>query len=133
MSLGFGRLRFEEARAEAERLRAEKVKRWDEEDEKERKERERRREDDRLARVQAAEVDLKSRLREQFLRTPGSTPVGFDKVWPRLLEEHQVRETLAASDAATMLRDELRVATRGAAQFFERPAAAVPIAVESDD
>ena len=34
-------------------------------------------------------------MREAFLRTAGSTPEAFERVWPRLLQEHQIQETLA--------------------------------------
>src|SRR4051794_12845329 len=83
--------------AASEAERAAKVKAWREADEKERKERERRNEADRAARTEAAAVELKSRMRFNYLQTPGSTEAGFEKTWPRLLEEHQVRETLAAT------------------------------------
>ena len=114
---------------ERDEKRAEQVKRWQEEDAKVAAERAAAREAERLERTKVAAAELKARLREQYLRTPGSTPQQFEKVWPRLLEEHQIRETLAASDPIATLKAEMRAA-RGPALLHEaRP---IPVAVESD-
>lgn len=98
------------AECEARRQeRAAKVAAWQAQDEAERVEREQKREADRLARVQTDAVTLKASMREAFLRQPGTTPAAFEKLWPQMLEAHQIEQTLAVPvDLTELTLRELR-------------------------
>lgn len=62
--------------------------------------------DKHMAEVSAtAEKELKQRMRLQFLTQPGSTPEAFERLWPRLLEEHQLEAMRSgAGDTAAEYR-----------------------------
>jgi hypothetical protein len=124
------RREFEEREAE----RVKRVKAWEAAERKKREERAVALEADRTARTAAAAAELKGRLKFAFLQTPGSTESAFEKAWPRLLEEHQIRETLNATHGtlAEQIASEMKAA-RGHPDFFERPAVPTVVAIESDD
>ena len=79
-----------------EAARKQQVAVWAEQDRKVREARERALEADRRARTHAAEAELKANLRAKYMELPGATPAGFVALWPRLLEEHQMREVVSA-------------------------------------
>ncbi len=72
------------------------------------------RETERAARTTAAAEALKERLLARYLETPGATHAGFTAMWPRLLADHQLHETLHGEDLVEQTRRELAVILRGA-------------------
>jgi hypothetical protein len=108
---------FEQRQAE----RAKQVAAWEEADRKEREEREAAREADRVERTKADERELKARMRAAYMETPGATEAGFARVWPQLMEQHQVAQTLAAVPIHERLVAEFKAMRGSGPDFYEKP------------
>ena len=101
----------ERARKTAHAEQAARLERYAQEDERAERERAKQLEADRRARTHAAEAELKASLRAKYMELPGATPAGFVALWPRLLEEHQLRAVVSAPSLADEYRAFRRTST----------------------